>query len=247
MSKSLIKVMSAAKSLQKTDNTMVQEENVNENSRHAAFADLTEDLIVLIASFAVHKLPKTIARLKRINKYWYECLDPNKLDVNMIWEKNICRKVFKYTPNNLRMKRWDRYFQYKWHNVKVDNNGIRPKYISSMYKVFRVIEGCDYDIEGINSYHFSTNATDGKKVGFFKDVIDPKSGLPKGFKWKLKCQVVGTKLEYRSGDKYYCNVCKQNVFYVETIKQLKEVVNNGQCARYFVKETMSFTSGGIGA
>ena len=82
-----------------------------------------------------------------------------------------------------------------------------------------------------------------KENGLFIDEVDPESGLPKGFKWKLKCPVLGNKLQKRGWDKYYCNVCKKQVFHVENVMQMRQKVNNGECVRYFVKEEMAVWGG----
>ena len=207
------------------------------------FANLTEDILVLITGFAAYGNPESLTRLKHINKHWHQSLDPNRLDVNMIWENNICRVVFENIPKSLKMRRWDRYFQYRWYIIKQNNHGASPRWCSAddLYQTHQIIEGCDYDIEAINSYHSSNNNNNhpsDKKNGLFIDKVDTKSGLPEGFKWKLKCPAVGINLQSRGWNKYYCKVCKKKVYHVENAQQMREKVNNGQCVRYFVAKEM---------
>ena len=73
---------------------------------------MIEDIVVLIVSFAVKREPSTFTKLRIINKHWYQSLNPNKLDVNLIWEKNITRELFPYVSPKLKVKRWDRFCQY---------------------------------------------------------------------------------------------------------------------------------------
>eukprot|EP01084_Bolivina_argentea_P083749 151619_1 len=53
--------------------------------------DLFEGIIVKIASFVVNKRPSSIFILKNVNKHWYQALNPNKPNVNTLWEYNMCR------------------------------------------------------------------------------------------------------------------------------------------------------------
>ena len=83
------------------------------NTDQGILSEIYEDILILIVEFIVHKEPSSLTILKRINKYWFRSLDPNKPNVNLLWEKNICRMMFASIPRNLRMKRWDRYYQYR--------------------------------------------------------------------------------------------------------------------------------------
>ena len=214
--------------------------------------DLHGDILVFIITFVVNKEPSTLTRLKLINKHWNKCLNPNKANINRIWENNICRIMFPFTAKNLKMKRWDRYYQYKYYMIRTKNSIfgddlLKSKQTEPMYYEYEIIEGCDNDIEAINKYHssFANNTTDNDTDDnneLFKDDIDPLSGLPVGFKWKLKCPIIGTKLQQRGFDKYYCGVCKKNVFRVTSTAQLTEKVNNGHCVSfikdYYIGRTM---------
>ena len=221
------------------------------------FAILIEDIVVLVSSYTAYKQPSSLTKLRRINKHWNKCLNPNKLNVNRIWENNICRVVFEYTPKHSKIKRWDRYFQHKLYALKYMESlgSFRNKSTSetldndvdNMYQSNMIIEGCDYDTKAINSYHSDNvdmdKQNENKKGGWFnksrfKNGIDKNSGLPKGFKRKLKCPMTAANLngveKYRAGGKYYCHVCKKNVFRIYDIEDFKEKINNGQGLRCFV-------------
>eukprot|EP01084_Bolivina_argentea_P130312 230033_1 len=197
------------------------------NKENDRFDNLTEDLIVLIADFAVYKYPNSLTRLTMINKHWYRCLNPNKMNVNMIWENNICRVQFEYIPKKLKIRRWDRYFQYKCYKIK-EFTDYRINSDNWNLLSHQVVEGCDHDTSAINQYYDSSHFSN-KTIE--KNDIDEINGLPKGFEWKLKCPVVGILLEPRSDNKSYCNVCKKNVFHVSNVQELKEKANNGKCVQ----------------
>ena len=67
--------------------------------------------------------------------------------------------------------------------------------------------------------------------GYF-DAQFGSHGLPKNYKWKLKCPVLALKLKKRGDDKYYCGVCKKNVYIVENEQEMAERVSYGQCVQF---------------
>ena len=108
-----------------------------------------------------------------------------------------------------------------------------------MYRKFRIIEGCDYDIiSTIDSYHTSNNnkKSQTKSNGIFVDEIDSNTGLPVGIKWKFKCPAVGIQLQEREYGRYYCSVCKKDVFEVEYAEELQYRISKGECVRLLIKE-----------
>ena len=67
--------------------------------------------------------------------------------------------------------------------------------------------------------------------GYF-DAQFGSHGLPKNYEWKLKCPVLALKLKKKGEHKYYCNVCKKNVYIVENEQEMNERVSKGQCIQY---------------
>ena len=243
----------------------------NKRVRTNWLSDLFEDMVVTIARFVVNKRPSSVMHLKAVNKYWYQCLNPNKPNVNAIWQYNICRPMFQYIPKNLKIKRWDRYYQYRYLSIKKyrknhnDTTKINRKLVYTKYKM---IENCTFDTNEINAFYrdpFIFEIDDetesveikikkkdkdkvkgkGKKVknndeskevdidydGYF-DAQFGSHGLPKKYKWKLKCPVLALKLKKKGDDKYYCNVCKKNVYIVENEEEMAQRVSKGQCVQY---------------
>ena len=121
------------------------------------WSELIDDVIILIASFSVNKQAKLLTDLKLINKHWNISLDPNKLNVNLIWENNICRLKFPYIPKHLKMKRWDRYFKFRIFKLQNRHREFieYKKYYTadSIYEQYGIIEGCTHDIPAIDAYH----------------------------------------------------------------------------------------------
>merc|ERR1712003_510171 len=89
----------------------------NKRVRTNWLSDLYEDIVVCIARFVVNRRPSSIMKLKPINTYWYECLNPNKPNVNAIWQHNICRPMFMHIPKRLKVRRWDRFYMYRYHAI----------------------------------------------------------------------------------------------------------------------------------
>jgi len=230
----------------------------NKRVRTNWLSDLFEDMIVTIARFFVNKRPASVVTLKSVNRHWYQCLNPNKPNVNALWQHNICRPLFPHISNELKIKRWDRYYQYRYHSIlrwrkeNYDNTKINKKLVYTKYKV---IENCSHDLEEINAFYRDPftfemdddDEDDGKKkkkkkkieVDDHKDDYDGyfdaqfgSHGLPKGYKWKLKCPVLALKLKQRGDSKYYCNVCKKNVFVVNTEEEMAQKVKEGKCIQF---------------
>merc|ERR1712154_440798 len=86
-----------------------------------------------------------------------------------------------------------------------------------------------------NSNHDDTdNGDEEAKIeydGYFEAQIG-SHGLPKGYDWKLKCPVLALKLQKRDDKKYFCNVCKKNVWIVENEKEMRQKVESGHCVQY---------------
>ena len=222
-------------------------------SEKAVLGEIYEDILIHIVQFIVNKEPSSLTKLKRINKYWFRSLDPNKPNVNIIWENNICRKMFPSIPKNLKVKRWDRYYQYKYHKVRetaglYDNNdNIRQLWNPSndheiTFDKFNLIEGCTNDIEAINSYHYHERVGDNNrdKDEVFMDKVDPKTGLPPGFQWKLKCPTVDANLEWIDRTTSWCEQCYKHVYLVKNIEELKERSDNGDCVQYVVDKDSNY-------
>ena len=119
-------------------------------------SDLFEDMIVTIARFVVNKRPSSVVYLKSINKWWYQCLNPNKPNVNALWQYNITRPLFQHIPKELKIKRWDRYYQYRYLSIKKyrkdhnDNNKVNK---TKVYTKYKMIENCLYDTKEINAFY----------------------------------------------------------------------------------------------
>lgn len=194
--------------------------------------------------------PSHLTNLKDINKHWYRCLDPNKPNVNAIWEQNICRPMFPHIPKTLKVRRWDRFYQYrysvilKYRKERGDKSKINSQRV---YSKFKVIENCLHDIEAVNGYYRDpqiidesggqkkeNDDDDDAKDGFDKyfDAEIGSHGLPNGFEWRLKCPVSALRLEERGKDRHYCSVCKENVFTVRNIEELGMRVDQGQCVQF---------------
>lgn len=210
--------------------------------------------------------------LKQINKYWYQCLNPNKPNVNAIWQNNITRPMFQHIPKSLKIKRWDRYYMYRYHSIMRyrKNNHITAKINRKLvYTKYKMIENCTFDTNEINAFYrdpfiFEMESEQTVKIkkkkkgkgkgkgkkkknddgeeekqteggfdydGYF-DAQFGSHGLPKNYKWKLKCPMLALKLKKRGDDKYYCNVCKKNVYVVENEQEMNERVSKGQCVQY---------------
>eukprot|EP01084_Bolivina_argentea_P171539 297196_1 len=226
----------------------------NKKVRTNWLSDLFEDMVVTIARFVINKRPSSVMILKSINKYWYQALNPNKPNVNALWQHNICRPMFQHIPKNLKIKRWDRYYQYRYHSILRyrKNNNDRTKINKKLvYTKYKMIENCTHDFKELDAfyrdpYSFQVdNSVKIKKKGKKKDIEEKEDlydgyfdaqfgshGLPKGYKWKMECPVLAVKLKKRGDDKYYCNVCKKNVYIVENEQEMKQRVEKGQCIQY---------------
>ena len=108
-----------------------------------------------------------------------------------------------------------------------------------VYTKYKMIENCSFDEDALNAFYcepnvLETDNDDEAKVeydGHFDAEIG-SHGLPKGYEWKLKCPVLALKLQKRGDSKYYCGVCKKNVWVVENEKEMKEKVDAGECVQY---------------
>ena len=72
-----------------------------------------EGILITVVEFVAHKYPHSLTRLRHINKHWHNCLNPDTVRINLIWEKNICRAVFPYISKHLKIKRWDLFLKYQ--------------------------------------------------------------------------------------------------------------------------------------
>jgi len=220
----------------------------NKRVRTNWLSDLWQDVVVVIARFVVRKRPSSMMWLQSINKHWYRSLDPNKPNVNAIWEHNICRPMFSRIPSALRVRRWDRFYQYRYGVILEHRRSRRDRTkinADRVYSKFKVIENCSFDVEAINAMHHdavvideSGGLDDDEKAefeGYFESEIG-SHGLPPGFKWKLKCPVMALKLEQRGSGKYYCGVCKKNVFTVRNEEEMARRVAEGQCVQFNTRQ-----------
>eukprot|EP01084_Bolivina_argentea_P106015 189846_1 len=210
---------------------------IQRDEEKRCLGDIPVDILVNIVSFVANKQPASLTQLRHVNNHWNSVLDPNKYDVNMIWENNICRQNFPFIPHKLKMKRWDRYFKYKYVMVFGSNsantnsfeyfgfrrNSANQNRISELnkpapilYEQHKIIEGCTFDIDSMNNQ------------------FNKESELPNGYEYKLKCPIKGLKLEKRGTRRSYCNVCKKNVFHVRNVEELEQKVNNGQCVSFMI-------------
>ena len=149
--------------------------------------------------------------------------------------------MFVYIPASLRMKRWDRYYQYRYMKILKcrKEHGDRTKVNSrNVYRKYKVLEGCQYDIEAVNAFYrdpfVAEDAGDAEAKmeydGYFEAEVGAH-GLPKGYAWKLQCPVMGLELEQRGDNVKYCGVCRSNVYLVEDEQELKQKVAHGQCVQ----------------
>ena len=109
----------------------------------------------------------------------------------------------------------------------------------NIYDKYTVLEGSQHDIESINAFFrdpfvatVEEDVDEAKEEydGYF-DAQFGAHGLPKGYKWKLECPVMGLKLAPRGKNTKYCGVCKSNVYIVENETEMKEKINQGQCVQ----------------
>eukprot|EP01084_Bolivina_argentea_P137011 241307_1 len=198
---------------------------VIQNEKLDRMGDLSEDIVVKIASFSVNQYLRSMMGLKLVNKHWYESLNPCKPEVNEIWERNMCRVLFLYIPKNLKIKRWDRYYLYKYNSLTQQRNDYsRLSNVDidtgSAYRTFEMVENCAYISDQLNGI----KDNECNQIGTY--------GLPKGYKLKAKCPVSALKMKMVGTDKYSCNVCQNNVHLAKTEQQMLKVVSKGQCVQY---------------
>eukprot|EP01084_Bolivina_argentea_P312285 540647_1 len=186
---------------------------------------LFEDTIVRITRFSMNKNPISMMNLKLLNKHWYKALDPRKPEVNEIWEHNLCRQLFKYIPKNLKVKRWDRYCQYKYFSL-LKYAKHHEIYNYNVYHKCKMVENCAYIIKQLNDikYDFIN-----KRIG--------SHGLPKGYKLKHKCPVLALNMNKIEANKYSCDVCKKNVHIVDTEQQMVDMISRGKCVQFTMLST----------
>ena len=67
------------------------------------------------------------------------------------------------------------------------------------------------------------------------DKVDPKTGLPRGFKWKLKCPIIGANLETVDHRVSYCGQCHKNVYQVRDDDELKERLDIDDRVQYMIE------------
>ncbi len=75
---------------------------------------------------------------------------------------------------------------------------------------------------------------DGKEVDAFEGSFDAQigsHGVPKGYEWKLECPVMALSLQNRGRGRYYCGVCKKNVFTVRNQQEMAMRVDQGDMYR----------------
>ena len=215
--------------------------------------NLLEGILISVVEFIAYKTPNTLTRLRLINRHWNISLDPNKLRVNLIWEKNICRYIFPYISTNLKIKRWDRYFQYKLHCIIWDKyDGDKSEFYRDLnatspnifYLTNKIIEGCTFDLQVVNNYHRHIQTKPSLNMNITETEYDTYSGLPIGFGRKFKCPMTVSKLqkhiesktegsnidtERNTNSTYFCENCKKNVYTVTSIKELEQKVDNDEC------------------
>lgn len=188
--------------------------------------DIHSHILISITQFVAYKQPSTLTKLRRINKHWSEHLNPNIPSVNLIWQHNICRMMFPFTPKSLKMKRWDRYFKLKHsETMQAGINWNRSGHHSTANSQPK-IQGCSVDIEVIKTYQFDDNEP------IFSDTVDISTGLPSGFKWKLICPINRLNLFEQSTGIFHCNICNKNVYHVTNTKQLSDRVRDGHCVKF---------------
>merc|ERR1712228_282466 len=208
-------------------------------------SDVWLDLVVQIARYSVQRSPSSMTNLMVINKHWYRCLNPNRAEVNVIWEHNICRAMFPRIPKTLRMRRWDRYYQYRYSVISKfrKETGDQTELTSQkVYRQFKVVENCGFDVDAVNALYRdpevvmeSGGGDDEKGLIAFEEQVDAEigsHGLPKGYEWSLQCPVMALSLEQRGNGQYYCGVCKKNVFTVRNDQELAQRVGQGQCVQF---------------
>eukprot|EP01084_Bolivina_argentea_P055773 102189_1 len=201
-------------------------------NKNDVFEKLSDDIVISIASYNIDSDGLAfVVSLKMVNKQFYMALNPNNGSVNMLW-KNICLIKFPNTriSNKLKMKRWDQYLKYKILKIN------EYKAQNDTYKLFSeadyndsVIMNCGYDIEEINNLHSN----------MFQDEVG-NNGLPKNFKWKLKCPILSTELKSIDDTTKYCHVCKKNVYEVHTNMDLKKRVQNDECVSMVVYSGLTY-------
>eukprot|EP01084_Bolivina_argentea_P137010 241305_1 len=199
---------------------------VKQNETLDRMGDLFEDIVVKIASFTVTENLRSMMRLKLINKHWYESLNPCKSEVNEIWECNICRTLFPYVPKNLKIKRWDRYYLYKYYSLmqqRKDYQRLSKVSIDtgSAYRTFEMVENCAYVTDQLNEIKDNENEF---HIG--------THGLPPECKLKPKCPVSALKMKIVGVGKYSCNVCQKHVHFAKSEQKMLDIVSKGQCVQY---------------
>jgi len=220
----------------------------NTEVRSNWLSDLCQEVVAITARFVVSRSPSSMQRLKGINKHWYQCLDPNQPNVNVIWEHNLCRPLFVHIPKTLKMRRWDRYYQYRYLAISEKRTDILGAHRNAqtmesiaesagedvVYRKFKVIENCLNDLEAVNKLHREPLVVDDAKDGsdglFDADI--GSHGLPQGFEWKLKCPVTTLDLEDRGNGRHFCSVCKKNVFTVRNEREMAQRVQQGECVQF---------------
>ena len=226
------------------------------NNNKQCLGNLLEGILISVVEFITYKIPNTLTRLRLINRHWNISLDPNKSRVNLIWEKNICRYIFPYISSNLKIKRWDRYFQYKLHCIIWDKyDGDKSQFYRDLdatspnifYLKNKIIEGCIFDLEVVNNYHRHIQTKPNMNMTMIQTdhEYDAYSGLPVGFGRKFKCPITVSKLQKHTESKmcegdidaqtdtnpaYFCRNCKKNIYTATSIKELEQKVDNGECA-----------------
>ena len=194
---------------------------------------LSDDLIISIIEFNISNETKiqTMFSWRIINKQFYYALNPNKQRVNMMW-RQIYFNTFDVLKHHsrLKMKRWDQYLRYKVTKISQHRNS-DPDYklFSGLDRNDSIIVNCENDIEEINNLHLK----------IFQDKIG-KNGLPDNYEWQLKCPVLSDKLEYVDDTTKYCAVCKENVYEVHTIEELKKKVDNKQCVSIVIYSGLDY-------
>jgi len=186
-----------------------------------------------------------LSALKRVNKQFYEMLNPNEPMVNKLWE-NVARSKYPLIPQRLKCKRWDLYYKYRFQQIQhankhnYEHQDFRSAVSSKEAPFANVIENCDFDMNAINEqYHDriirkKSEYGDLKEDEIFRGEIG-SNGLPKGFNQQLKCPMVfagNTQfLDYVNSGIYSCKHCKEKVHTVTTLDEMKNRLKEKKCVR----------------
>eukprot|EP01084_Bolivina_argentea_P147267 257695_1 len=180
--------------------------------------------------------------------------------INRLWQQVACIQwPYLHLNNDRKLKRWDIFFRIRFDSAKWKENerfekikssdlsGIKrdPWWIKDEDEKFQheeSIRDLEDLIEATSNHNCSTNIHRIMRRGIiencsveerYQEKMESKfwdTALPNGYKWNFKCPLFESELKWTGNDTYSCKVCDKNVYVCKDKEELKQRMDNNECA-----------------